>query len=56
MGPLNVLLEIWILRRRDKRRAALAQEDREGMKPMSVVPMILLLIIVLYAIYALRPH
>ena len=26
------------------------------MKPMSVVPMILLLIIVLYAIYALRPH
>ncbi|MFL6741578.1 MAG: hypothetical protein ACJ8FG_08265 [Sphingomicrobium sp.] len=26
------------------------------MKPMSVVPLILLLIIVLYAIYALRPH
>jgi len=26
------------------------------MKRMSVVPMILLLIIVLYAIYALRPH
>jgi len=26
------------------------------MKPMSVVPMILLLIIVLYAIYVLRPH
>jgi hypothetical protein len=26
------------------------------MKPMSVVPMILLLIVVLYAIYALRPH
>jgi len=26
------------------------------MKPMSVVPLILLLIIVLYTIYALRPH
>jgi hypothetical protein len=25
-------------------------------KPMSVLPLIMLLIVVLYAIYALRPH
>jgi RsiW-degrading membrane proteinase PrsW (M82 family) len=49
----------WLRTRARALRSELSELWASGyrsMKPMSVVPLILLLIIVLYAIYALRPH
>jgi hypothetical protein len=58
MSPLNILVEIFILDRRGKRRwpYGQAQRDGEAMKQLNVWPMLIMLILIVLLVIWLRPH
>ena len=58
MGPLNVLIEMFILDRRDKRKWPYDQPKGGGdtVKQISVWPMAIMLVCIILLVIWLRPH